>query len=197
MPETRPGNPLEECRRVSERDAPVSRTVIVTALETVAGVARKQRPGRHQLAAKTGPALKAARNHNGNPVRGVTFFKGAVARTGGADHILHGPAVPLRERANVETATCAVSLVLGQRLLQPGRNFRQESTPPGRYRPWTGGAETAGHFFRKAGLEWENWNVIIGEVVEAPDLVVVECRYSTHRQGARRAGLSPLEAPRR
>jgi ketosteroid isomerase-like protein len=45
-------------------------------------------------------------------------------------------------------------------------------------KPWTGGAEITRHFFMKAGPEWEHWDVIIGEVVEAPDLVVVECRYS-------------------
>jgi ketosteroid isomerase-like protein len=45
-------------------------------------------------------------------------------------------------------------------------------------KPWIGGQEITLHFFTKAGPEWENWDVVIGEILEADSAVAVECRYS-------------------
>ena len=41
-------------------------------------------------------------------------------------------------------------------------------------KPWFGGEEVTKHFFRKAGTEWENWNIIVDNILEAGDAVIVE-----------------------
>ena len=43
---------------------------------------------------------------------------------------------------------------------------------------WIGGDAITKHFFKKAGAEWRNWTFEIGDVIETPDAVVVEGRYS-------------------
>jgi ketosteroid isomerase-like protein len=45
-------------------------------------------------------------------------------------------------------------------------------------KPWVGGQEITRHFFAKAGTEWENRNVLLGDTLEANDAVVVESRYA-------------------
>jgi ketosteroid isomerase-like protein len=45
-------------------------------------------------------------------------------------------------------------------------------------KPWIGGDAITEHFFAKAGADWKNWRFHIGDVIETPDAVVVEGRYS-------------------
>jgi uncharacterized protein len=44
--------------------------------------------------------------------------------------------------------------------------------------PWVGGEAVASNFFAKAGSEWKDWRFDIHEVIETPEAVVVEGRYS-------------------
>jgi ketosteroid isomerase-like protein len=44
--------------------------------------------------------------------------------------------------------------------------------------PWFGKEAVTQNFFTKAGPEWARWSVVVGEVVEAANAVVVECRYT-------------------
>jgi uncharacterized protein len=44
--------------------------------------------------------------------------------------------------------------------------------------PWFGKGAVTQNFFMKAGPEWAGWSVVIGDVLEAGDAVVVECRYN-------------------
>jgi ketosteroid isomerase-like protein len=43
---------------------------------------------------------------------------------------------------------------------------------------WVGAEEITREFFMKAGAEWENWDIEIGEIVEANGAVIVEGRYA-------------------
>jgi uncharacterized protein len=43
---------------------------------------------------------------------------------------------------------------------------------------WIGGGAITENFFAKAGAEWRNWTFTINDVIETPDAVVVEGRYS-------------------
>jgi uncharacterized protein len=45
-------------------------------------------------------------------------------------------------------------------------------------KPWIGGDAITQNFFRKAGAEWQDWRFNIHEVIETPDTVVIEGRYS-------------------
>jgi ketosteroid isomerase-like protein len=45
-------------------------------------------------------------------------------------------------------------------------------------RSWIGGDAITEHFFTKAAAEWRDWAFHIGEVIETPDTVVIEGRYS-------------------
>jgi len=44
-------------------------------------------------------------------------------------------------------------------------------------KPWVGGQEITQHFFIKAGPEWQDWDVLVGEILEARGALAVECRY--------------------
>ena len=44
--------------------------------------------------------------------------------------------------------------------------------------PWIGGNEITEHFFKRAGEDWEDWRFHVDEVIETPDAVVIEGRYS-------------------
>jgi uncharacterized protein len=44
--------------------------------------------------------------------------------------------------------------------------------------PWIGGEAITNNFFVKAGAEWKEWRFEVHEVIETPDTVVVEGRYS-------------------
>jgi uncharacterized protein len=44
--------------------------------------------------------------------------------------------------------------------------------------PWIGGDAVTKNFFRRAGPEWQDWRFDIDDVIETPDTVVVEGRYS-------------------
>ena len=65
-------------------------------------------------------------------------------------------------------------------MFDPQIEFRLAEGHPYRTdgKPWIGGPEVAQNFFRKAGPEWENWNVIVSDILDANNWVVVECRYA-------------------
>jgi ketosteroid isomerase-like protein len=65
-------------------------------------------------------------------------------------------------------------------LFDPGIEFRLAEGHPYNMdgKPWVGGPEITEHFFRKAGTEWQNWDIIVLEILETPGAVVVECRYT-------------------
>ena len=44
--------------------------------------------------------------------------------------------------------------------------------------PWIGGDAITQNFFVKAGADWQDWTFTIHDVIETPDAVVVEGRYS-------------------
>lgn len=44
-------------------------------------------------------------------------------------------------------------------------------------RPWIGKEAVTQSFFQVSGPEWDGWSIAIAELVEMPDLVVVEGRY--------------------
>jgi len=62
----------------------------------------------------------------------------------------------------------------------PGIEFRLAEGHP--YQPsgqaWVGKQAVAEHFLMKAGPEWQDWAVAVGDVIEADGAVVVECRYT-------------------
>ena len=65
-------------------------------------------------------------------------------------------------------------------LFDPQVEFRLAEGHPYKVdgKPWIGGEAIAQNFLMKAGGEWENWEVVVGSIFEAPDAVVVECRYT-------------------
>ena len=45
-------------------------------------------------------------------------------------------------------------------------------------KPWVGGDAVTQNFFMKSGGEWEDWRVVVHEIIEIGDAVVVEGRYA-------------------
>jgi hypothetical protein len=87
------GETLEVIGVVRKRDASVARAVLMTALETLARVAKQKRPRCHQRTPRPGPVLKCAGRNNGNRNARVLFFKGTVLRAGRTDKIGDRPTI--------------------------------------------------------------------------------------------------------
>ena len=65
-------------------------------------------------------------------------------------------------------------------MFDPQIEFRLAQGHPYRVNgePWTGVPEVVQNFFMRAGPEWENWRILLGDVLEACGAVIVECRYT-------------------
>src|SRR5262245_2415143 len=65
-------------------------------------------------------------------------------------------------------------------MFDPNVEFRLAEGHPYRIdgKPWIGGQEITQNFFMRAGNEWEDWDAVIGDILETNDGVVVECRYT-------------------
>jgi len=65
-------------------------------------------------------------------------------------------------------------------IFDPNMEFRLTEGHPYKIdgKPWIGREEILQNFLMKAGSEWENWDISVVSVLEAPDAVVAECRYS-------------------
>jgi ketosteroid isomerase-like protein len=65
-------------------------------------------------------------------------------------------------------------------MFDPNMEFRLAEGHPYKIdgKPWIGREEILQNFLMKAGGEWDNWDVAVLSILEAPDAVVVECRYS-------------------
>ena len=57
--------------------------------------------------------------------------------------------------------------------LAEGHPYQPDGTP------WIGGDAITSNFFVKAGAEWQDWSFKVHAVIETPDAVVVEGRYSS------------------
>jgi ketosteroid isomerase-like protein len=64
-------------------------------------------------------------------------------------------------------------------VFDPGIEFRLAEGHPYRMdgKPWHGGQEITQNFFVK-GTEWQDWNFIIDQAIEADGAVIVEGRYA-------------------
>jgi ketosteroid isomerase-like protein len=65
-------------------------------------------------------------------------------------------------------------------LFDPNIEFRlAEGHPyhPGG-KPWIGGGQITQYFFMKAGTDWQDWDIVIDEILETPGSVAVEGRYA-------------------
>jgi hypothetical protein len=84
---------LEKLRGVREREAAIARTVLMSASKAITGVAEKQGPRGHQLAACRGTILKRAAENDGDRRLRMLLLKRLIVRASGAGYVGYGPAV--------------------------------------------------------------------------------------------------------
>ena len=85
---------LEVGRIIPEHHAAIALRVLVTALIRLSGIPQHDGTGDHHAGPDCGPILKAAGEDQGDGVAPVPLLERAVLRTGRADHVPDGPAIP-------------------------------------------------------------------------------------------------------
>src|SRR5215470_16533587 len=124
---------LKIFRRILERNAPVTRPMLVSALEILPGVSKQERPRRHQFAPGRRPILEGARCDDCDARISMLFFERAVLRAERANDIEDTPARSPRQYP--PDGYMALATNGGTRGVRFGfdRNFRQELPPLKRY----------------------------------------------------------------
>ena len=125
------GEALEILRGVLEGEAPVSRAVLVPALEALARVAEEKRARGHQGATRGGAVLECAGGHDGDEDACVPLLERVIPWPRGTQHIGHRPAAAFGEHPCGGSPRGSADGAPGQGMLQLESNFRQVAAPRG------------------------------------------------------------------